>query len=253
MHPKHTKDLSDEFFIGLDEMCTRLGTPKAAMLGVMMSESGVSASKRNPGSSATGLIQFMAQKDGRYFGMTRDQFGALPAHEQLRYVEAHFRPYVGKLNTVAAIYLAVFLPAQIDLAVDPDAVVVAKGGPYGWAYAANSYFDFDANLKITVRELEESVGLQCDGPRWEEICRRAGLPVKAHSGAAFDLRTTLGVQQALQKLGFDPGPLDGFPGPRTTAALVVFQRANGEAADGVPGPRTRASLKRALRMRGVQI
>ena len=76
MHPKHTKDLSDEFFIGLDEMCTRLGAPKAAMLGVMMSESGVSASKRNPGSSATGLIQSMAQKDGRYFGMTRDQFGA---------------------------------------------------------------------------------------------------------------------------------------------------------------------------------
>lgn len=49
---------------------------------------------RNPKSSATGLIQFMAGsggKKGLYYGMTRDQFGGLSFDEQMKYVERYFR------------------------------------------------------------------------------------------------------------------------------------------------------------------
>lgn len=49
---------------------------------------------RNKGSSATGLIQFMAGSGGtkgKYYGMTRDQFGSLSFDEQMNYVERYFK------------------------------------------------------------------------------------------------------------------------------------------------------------------
>lgn len=38
-----------------------------------------------------------------------------------------------------------------------------------------------------------------------------------------------GVQQGLVDAGFNPGPVDGFSGPRTTAAMESFQQQNGLA------------------------
>ncbi len=38
-----------------------------------------------------------------------------------------------------------------------------------------------------------------------------------------------GVQQGLVDAGFNPGPVDGFSGPRTTAALESYQQQNGLA------------------------
>ena len=68
---------------------------------------------RNPKSSATGLIQFMAGsggKKGLYYGMTRDQFGGLSFDEQMKYVERYFkeRGFDGKRKRdVADTYTAV--------------------------------------------------------------------------------------------------------------------------------------------------
>lgn len=50
------------------------------------------------------------------------------------------------------------------------------------------------------------------------------------------------VQQALKKLGFDPGPLDGDYGPKTAAAVAAFQLAKGLVADGEVGPQTLKAL-----------
>ena len=53
-----------------------------------------STNARNPYSSGTGLIQFMdytdGKKDGRYWGMTRDEFGKLSFEHQMGYVEKYF-------------------------------------------------------------------------------------------------------------------------------------------------------------------
>jgi len=50
------------------------------------------------------------------------------------------------------------------------------------------------------------------------------------------------IQSKLKQLGFDPGPIDGLPGPRTTAAIVQFQRSRNLVADGIVGPITMQAL-----------
>jgi peptidoglycan hydrolase-like protein with peptidoglycan-binding domain len=55
------------------------------------------------------------------------------------------------------------------------------------------------------------------------------------------------LQQQLASRGFDPGSIDGVRGPRTTAAVKAFQKANGLEADGIVGPLTRAALDRQQR------
>ena len=40
------------------------------------------------------------------------------------------------------------------------------------------------------------------------------------------------MQQALKDKGYDPGPMDGVMGPRTKAALMEYQRAEGMTATG---------------------
>ena len=54
------------------------------------------------------------------------------------------------------------------------------------------------------------------------------------------------LQQALSKLGSDPGSADGTFGPLTEHAVVAFQQANGLAADGIVGPKTAGKINASL-------
>jgi peptidoglycan hydrolase-like protein with peptidoglycan-binding domain len=64
---------------------------------------------------------------------------------------------------------------------------------------------------------------------------------KMHHGdmASGDTR---GAQQALQAKGYNPGPIDGIYGPRTTAAVRDFQKAEGLKVTGKMDADTRAKL-----------
>src|SRR3954471_12408415 len=53
------------------------------------------------------------------------------------------------------------------------------------------------------------------------------------------------VQRTLRRLGWQPGPVDGLYGPRTTSAVTRFQSATGIGVDGIVGPQTRGSLQNA--------
>lgn len=56
------------------------------------------------------------------------------------------------------------------------------------------------------------------------------------------MTTTLDLQQRLELLGYDPGPIDGVPGRRTIAAVKAFQEDAGLTVDGIVGPKTLAAL-----------
>ena len=51
-----------------------------------------------------------------------------------------------------------------------------------------------------------------------------------------------GVQDALTKLGYDPGKVDGKDGPNTQKAVREFQAAATIQVDGIVGPNTRQAL-----------
>lgn len=59
------------------------------------------------------------------------------------------------------------------------------------------------------------------------------------------IKTVLDLQQRLTALGFNPGPIDGARGPKTTAAVKAFQEKFGLVADGIAGPQTMTAMTRA--------
>lgn len=58
------------------------------------------------------------------------------------------------------------------------------------------------------------------------------------------MNTTLQLQLGLQRLGFDPGPIDGIPGRRTQAAVRSYQASRGLVPDGIVGTATLNRLSR---------
>lgn len=54
------------------------------------------------------------------------------------------------------------------------------------------------------------------------------------------------LQVELRRLGFFHGPMTGFYGPLTTAAVRAFQRSAGLTSDGAWGPATKAALRKAV-------
>lgn len=60
--------------------------------------------------------------------------------------------------------------------------------------------------------------------------------------SALVINSTLDVQQFLSNNGFNPGPIDGQSGPKTTNAIKAFQKENGLTADGVVGNKTKSAM-----------
>jgi hypothetical protein len=253
----HSRDIDNAFFPCLEAVADAVLARPHDLLAVMFSESGLLANawNDNPKSlppekryNASGINQMMpATLVG--LGWTRGHaaFRALSATEQLAWVERYFHPYRGRLVSIGAVYTANFLPAQLSRAVDPNFVLTAKGGPYGYAYAPNATFDVNHNLQITVGELETAVLRNCQGPRWAELLARLdGTEVNDEQIEVVDLGTTRGVQTALARLGHDPGTIDGIPGRKTSAAVLAFQCERGLKPDGIYGPLTRNAISRAL-------
>ncbi|WP_444904771.1 TIGR02594 family protein [Microbulbifer sp. CnH-101-E] len=59
------------------------------------------------------------------------------------------------------------------------------------------------------------------------------------------MMTVRDIQEALNRLGFDTGPIDGIRGRLTIKAIKEFQRSKNLIGDGIVGPRTRAALFKA--------
>ncbi len=55
------------------------------------------------------------------------------------------------------------------------------------------------------------------------------------------------VQTRLKQHGFDPGPIDGKPGPRTDAAIIAFKKSRGLRPRALVGPITMAALNKGIK------
>lgn len=239
-----TRDWTDGDLARLGIIADELGASRRDMLAVMMSESGMFPWAYNPTPpTAHGIIQFIPSilRNLGWVG-TPAQFRALPVIGQLPYVRRYYGPHKGKLGSVTGLYMCTFTPAFMDHANDPDWVIASKD-VRGAIFNANAVFDKGGNndLKIQVRELGLAVERACRGPRWTEMMGRIG-ETKPAEPLLFDLRTVRGIQQALDLLGYEPGPIDGQRGPRTVHAIKEFQRSAGLIPDGVVGPLTSAAL-----------
>ncbi len=114
-----SKAFTPEKAASIARVAKNIGVNPNDLAAVISFETGgtFSPSKRNPKSSATGLIQFMAGSGGtkgKYYGMTRDQFGSLSFDEQMKYVEKYFRDRSSRFragneakNTTGDVYGAV--------------------------------------------------------------------------------------------------------------------------------------------------
>lgn len=119
-----SKAFTPEKAASIARVAKNIGVNPDDLAAVISFETGgtFSPNARNKGSSATGLIQFMGKgatkrggyNNGKYYGMSRDQFGALSFDEQMNFVEKYFKERSSRFragnegkNTTGDVYGAV--------------------------------------------------------------------------------------------------------------------------------------------------
>ena len=73
-----------------------------------------------------------------------------------------------------------------------------------------------------------------------------GSQASAVAASGLSTTATARIQRDLKKLGFFHGPVTGYYGPLTTAAVKRFQRSAGLKADGIWGPKSARALRHRL-------
>lgn len=265
-----TGDLSDGFFEAIHETAGKLQCNPQDMLSVMQNESGLRATAHNPNGHASGLIQCMP-KILRGLGWDSDpddttnaaSFRAqVTAEEQAsNWVLQYFQPHIGNLVSGAALYQVTFLPATLGLGSDLATVISDPvNGPNPGAYAPNKGFDTDNKGFITVGDLQNAIDRATTGSRWNSIVARLNGDAP---NPGLDLTEADGIQAALVAVGYDPGAIDGRPGPKTNAAVAQFQNDNADddgpldggngLIDGTLGDATRSALESAFDNRSPEL
>jgi peptidoglycan hydrolase-like protein with peptidoglycan-binding domain len=110
--------------------------------------------------------------------------------------------------------------------------VEAKGTKFGVVRDSLSGRRWDTGILIS--------GIDYDGAAEASV----GTPPVVYYPAAtgMDTRVVAEIQRKLIAANINPGPVDGIYGPRTAAAVVLYQHNEGLVADGEVGPQTAAKL-----------
>jgi hypothetical protein len=145
--------VSPEFLVKVEEICTNLRIEPNYLMACMAFETGETFSPcvKNPGSSATGLIQFM-RKTAENLGTTTEKLCNMTAEEQLDYVEKYFLPYKGKIHSIADIYMVIFCPKGVGKEMS-----YTLYPPRQIDYERNKGLDKDKNKEITKQEAYDAV------------------------------------------------------------------------------------------------
>jgi len=98
---------------------------------------------KNPGSSATGLIQFI-EKTAKGLGTSTAELRNMSRTQQMEYVEKYLEPFKGRLNNLGDIYMAIHWPAGVGK--DSSYVMYERGTE---EYDRNSNLDMNGDGTIT--------------------------------------------------------------------------------------------------------
>ena len=199
----------EEFLKAVEAMAKRLKIDPNKMMNVMAFESGIDPSKKNPNSSATGLIQFM-NSTAADLGTTTDKLKGMDAIGQLKYVEEYFKQFKKMADTQEAVYTAVLAGRP---ASSPDSVLFSKGGKStGRAYTANAALDADKSGTITAAEAAAKA--------YKQGFLSAGDGAKETAGMFDQLSSALdGVKARLSSLTDSAMAFVGLGGSTPTATI----------------------------------
>jgi hypothetical protein len=143
-----SKDL--EFINKVKEVCKGLGCNYIDLLCCMQFESNMNPAQRNlAGSSATGLIQFMAST-AKILGTTTDYLASLTRTQQMDWVEKYFKnTKISKVPnpTLSDVYMGILGPAYCGQPESTPVYTKPSANYYG-----NAGLDSDGNGAITKAE-----------------------------------------------------------------------------------------------------
>lgn len=150
--------MAPAFRVRLIEVCARLHIQPNFLAACIAFETGETFSptiRNAAGSGAIGLIQFMPSTAAA-LGTTIEQLAAMSAEGQLMEVEAYFKPWAGRLNSLGDVYGAILWPGMIG---KPNgAVIFAKDDPARpKLYLQNKGLDTDKDGHITKAEIVTKV------------------------------------------------------------------------------------------------
>jgi hypothetical protein len=172
-----------EFREKVRNIAANIGASPSHLMACMAFETGRSFAPwcRNPGSSATGLIQFM-ESTAQGLGTSTAALAGMSALQQLDYVWEYFKPYRGRLGDLGDVYMAILWPAAVG---QPDNYPVFKSGSD--AYAANKGLDVNHDGVVTKAECVAFVekmlaeGLEPGNRSFEPIATQEPAPIEDHS------------------------------------------------------------------------
>lgn len=138
-----------------------LGIDVAWLMAVIAFETGRTFRpdiKNAAGSGAVGLIQFMPSTAAS-LGTSAQALASMSAEDQLRYVYRYLRPYAGRIQSLADLYMAILWPAAIG---KPSDYVLFDARRQPKAYSQNAGLDEDDDATITKAEAVARVQRELD-------------------------------------------------------------------------------------------
>lgn len=148
-----------DFVKAASQLASSLNLPVDDLFRVIEFETAGSWSPniKNPGSSATGLIQFL-ESTAKGLGTSTAALAGMTRAEQMTYVAKYLEPYKGKIKNFGDLYLAIHYPAAIGKS---ETFVMYKEGSA--EYTANKNLDTNGDGTVTRGETVAAVMARTGG------------------------------------------------------------------------------------------
>ena len=220
----------DGAFLGAVETTSQnLGINSADLLTAISFETvgTFNPSIKNPGSTATGLIQFL-ESTAKGLGTTTAELAQMSRVEQMEYVEKYLRPFKGRMKNLGDVYMAIHWPAGVG---KDDSYVMYREGSNN--YAANKGLDVSGDGTVTrgeaLQRVRQSAGSGGQGGiAPEQRITTTELPPAAQTEAAPVVQTTAPAQATA-------------PAESVQATADLPEEAVQRTEEGAPATRTAAS------------